>query len=95
MDSEKTPTSAPVDAVVMLRVAELVRWLTNYREQPWTRVASFEDAATRVLSKMVALGLIEGRHHPHIWSNHPTVYRVVRELFGRLDGVDHSLFDEA
>lgn len=95
MGSKTDVDAAPVDAVVMPSLVELVRWLTDHREQPWTKVLSVEDAARRTLSKLVDLGMIEGRHHPHTWSSKPTVFRVGRELFGRIDGVDHSLFDEA
>jgi hypothetical protein len=71
----------------------LVSWLTDPHAHPSTSMTRCDDAATRILAKMVDLGLIEGRHHPHTWSNHPTVYRVDGRIFGRTDGVDDLLFD--
>lgn len=77
---------------VTASMKELVRWLTSADYQPWTRTMSIADTARRTLVKMVQLGLIEGRPHPLTSSGYPTVFRVGGELFGRLDGIDGTLF---
>lgn len=75
------------------KLVELIAWLSDPHEHNWTQSVSRRDAADSVLCKMVELGLIEGRKHPLTWSRDPVVFRVEGQLFGRTDGIDHSLFD--
>lgn len=70
---------------------QLVSELANGYKWNWCHAISQRDAADAVLKRMVELGLIEGRQHPHSSATY-SVYRVDGELFGRLDGVDEKLF---
>lgn len=75
-------------------LAKLVEQLTDPTKWKWTRMISQRDAADCVLTTMVELGLIEGRHHPQTLSRDPVVFRVNGRIFGRTDGIDDWLFDK-
>ena len=93
METPETSTGSAGTPCYPSLLAKLVEELADPMKWNWTRMATHRDAADCVLETMVELGLIDGRHHPHTWSQHSTVYRVDRRLFGRTDGVDDSLFD--